>query len=170
WLSFLDRTNVTVIGLTALFNLYTRSAGVAYFTVGAVGCSLSVKVIKKFVRQPRPPPLVHVAGRKKRVKVTYGMPSTHSASISYFMTYIALACLYLPTHPSLFPAGNLIRVLLPLITLPWGVTIMMSRVWLGHHTWPQVFAGASYGAFVALAWFSLWTKWGLNEVGGELER
>lgn len=61
------------------------------------------------------------------------------------------------------------RILPPLITLPWAVTIVMSRVWLGHHTWPQVFAGVSYGVAFASVLFGLWTG-GWNEVGKEVER
>ncbi|KAF8902102.1 hypothetical protein CPB84DRAFT_1729284 [Gymnopilus junonius] len=159
---FLDRTNVTVITLTASFVLYTRSAGVAYFSVGAVFCSFSVKALKKIIRQPRPP---HIPGRK--LKTSFGMPSTHSTSISYFATYILLASLYLPIHPSLGPVLAS-RILPPLITLPWAVAIVMSRVWLGHHTWPQVFVGSSYGVAFASVWFSMWTR-GWNEVGKEVE-
>ena len=41
-------------GLSAIFLAYTRSVCAAYFCGAALGCALSVKVIKKFVRQPRP--------------------------------------------------------------------------------------------------------------------
>ncbi|PPR06671.1 hypothetical protein CVT26_001213 [Gymnopilus dilepis] len=68
--AFLDRTNITVITLTASFVLYTRSAGVAYFAGGATLCSLSVKAIKKLIRQPRP---AHLPGRK--AKISYGCGS-----------------------------------------------------------------------------------------------
>lgn len=37
----------------------------------------------------------------------------------------------------------------------------MSRVWLGHHTWTQVTAGACYGVTLASVWFGMWTG-GLN--------
>lgn len=43
-----------VSGLSATFLAYTRSVCAAYFCGTALGCALSVKVIKKFVRQPRP--------------------------------------------------------------------------------------------------------------------
>jgi hypothetical protein len=43
-----------VTGLSAAFLAYTRSVCAAYFCGAALGCALSVKVIKKFVRQPRP--------------------------------------------------------------------------------------------------------------------
>lgn len=61
------QTNGIVTSLTAAFVLYTRSAGVAYFAAGAVSCSLTVKLIKRGIQQPRPPVL---AGRK--VKASYG--------------------------------------------------------------------------------------------------
>ena len=60
------QTNAIVTALTAVFMLYTRSAGVAFFIVGAVLCSLIVKTLKRCFRQPRP---VVVNGRKKK---TYG--------------------------------------------------------------------------------------------------
>lgn len=97
------------------------------------------------------------------------MPSTHSATISYFATYILLASTYLQVHPSLGPpSGAMWRILPPLTCLLWAGSIMMSRVWLGHHTWPQVFAGASYGIAMASIWFALWTG-GWNDVGQKAE-
>lgn len=96
------------------------------------------------------------------------MPSTHSATITYFATFIPLACIYLPLHPSL-PAAPNFRFLPPLIVLPWATLIVMSRVWLGHHTWPQVAVGISYGAVFAICWFKLWVG-GLNNHGNVFEQ
>ncbi|PCH34020.1 PAP2-domain-containing protein [Wolfiporia cocos MD-104 SS10] len=162
-LIFLDKTNAIVTGLTAGFLLYTRSVGVAYFASGAVLCSLTVKIVKRFVRQPRP-----IQTKHDRQKKSYGMPSTHSATISYYATYITLACLYLPIHRSL-PSSVLTRVVPPSIAVPWAATIAVSRTWLGYHTWPQVAAGCAYGLLFTPIWFSLWTR-GANEYGAELER
>ncbi|KAJ6502565.1 phosphatidic acid phosphatase type 2/haloperoxidase [Mycena sanguinolenta] len=159
WLSIFERTNLIVISLTAVGILWTRSAAVAYCGAMAVGCTLSVKVLKRGIRQPRP-----VLGRKK----TYGMPSTHSASIAYFATFIPLACLYLPLHPSV-PGGESARIVAPILTLPLAALIGISRVWLGHHTWAQVGAGLTYGVGWAFMCFALWTR-GLNEYGEKLER
>jgi dolichyldiphosphatase len=91
------------------------------------------------------------------------MPSTHSASIAYYATFVPLACIYLPLHPSV-PAGAMARVLVPAVVLPWAALIALSRVWLGHHTWPQVAVGLAYGVVFAGIWFSLWTR-GLSEYG-----
>ncbi|KAF8921319.1 PAP2-domain-containing protein [Mucidula mucida] len=158
WLKFLDYTNISVTGATASFLLYTRSVGVSYFAAGAVACSMSVKLVKKAIRQPRPPPMV---GARK--KVSYGMPSTHSATITYFAVYSTLACAYLPLHPSL-PSGWLMRTIPPLVIVPLALLIALSRLWLGHHTIPQVLAGCSYGILFSCTLFALWTH-GLSEVG-----
>lgn len=64
----MKKVNLIVIALTACFILYTRSTGAVYFTMGAVLCSLSVKVVKRIIRQPRPPN--PIPGRK--LKVSYG--------------------------------------------------------------------------------------------------
>ncbi|KZT74977.1 PAP2-domain-containing protein [Daedalea quercina L-15889] len=161
-LRFLDETHTVVTGLTACFILYTRSTGVAYFAGGAVLCSTTVKVIKRFVRQPRPVQVI----RGKR-KTSYGMPSTHSATITFFATYIILSCLYLPIHPTL-PSSPLTRVLPIVISIPWAATIVVSRIWLGHHTLPQVIAGCACGLVLAPLWFRLWTH-GANEYGRAIE-
>ncbi|KAJ7097942.1 hypothetical protein B0H15DRAFT_879140 [Mycena belliarum] len=153
WLAFLDRTNFTVAALTASAILFTRSAGVVYFSTGALACSVSVQILKRGIQQPRP--------ALRQTKKTYGMPSTHSSSVAYYATFVPLACIYLPMHSSLPPIA---RVLVPVIVVPWAALIALSRVWLGHHTWPQVAVGCAYGIIFAGVWFLLWAR-GLSEYG-----
>ena len=43
-----------ITGVSSVFLAYTRSVCAAYFCGAALCCALSVKVIKKFVKQPRP--------------------------------------------------------------------------------------------------------------------
>lgn len=95
------------------------------------------------------------------------MPSTHSATITYFGTYIPLACAYLPIHLS-FPSSAISRIVPPLIVIPWAVLIAISRIWLGHHTWPQVLCGCAYGFAFAFLWFAIWAHGG-NQYGGIAE-
>ncbi|KAF8077960.1 hypothetical protein FPV67DRAFT_1463604 [Lyophyllum atratum] len=124
-------------------------------------CTFTVKLLKIAIRQPRPSNLT------SRQKTSYGMPSTHSATISYYATYIPLACLYLPLHES-FPSTGGFRILPPLLFLPCAGAVVLSRIWLGHHTWPQVAAGVSYGIFFAVVWFRLWCA-GFDSHGPMLE-
>ena len=62
-----SQTNAIVMSLTAAVVLYARSAGVAYFAVSAALCSVTVEIIKRFVRQPRP--VMTIRGKRKK---TYG--------------------------------------------------------------------------------------------------
>ena len=48
------------------------------------------------------------------------------------------------------------------------MTVAASRVWLGHHTWPQVLVGCSYGIMWASFWFEVWVH-GMNEYGALME-
>ena len=97
------------------------------------------------------------------------MPSTHSAVITHFAVYIPLACRYLPLHPSLPQLELWTRLIPPLIVVPWAFAIVRSRIWLGHHTWPQCVVGCAFGAIWALGWFALWTKGGVSVLGREVE-
>jgi len=86
---------------------------------------------------------------KAQIKIqrqkTFGMPSTHSASISFYMVYIAMA-LY-SASPSTTAPSFLLQHRVPLVagTMLWGGAILCSRVYLGYHTVPQVLAGAMLG-------------------------
>ena len=153
--------------------LHTRSAGVLYFGAGSIVCALTAKVVKRVIRQGRP-----VHGKK----ASYGcvlhtgydnpltfdsMPSTHSASCTFFAAYATLASLYLPVHPRLHPVTKYA----PLMMVPWAALIVSSRVWLGYHTWPQVAVGTALGILWAAVWFKLWIEdaGGVRTLGGILE-
>lgn len=145
WLKFLNQTSKIVTVLTTAVLLYTRSASVAYVGGGALLCGGLSKLIRMAIRQERPP--LH-SGRK----VSYGMPSSHASTCTFLATYITIACLQLPVLPTL-PSSVIFA---PVVILPWTFMIVMSRVWLGHHTWPQVAVGASLGVCCASFWFKLW--------------
>ncbi|KAG1879973.1 hypothetical protein F4604DRAFT_1879896 [Suillus subluteus] len=136
WLKFLDETSKVVTVLTAVALLYTRSAGVAFFVTGALLCSKLAKLTKKAIRQERP------------VTVLRAMPSSHASTCTFFAVYITFACLELPVHPT-FPR---FVVFAPMVVLPWTCMIAMSRVRLGHHTWPQIAAGTLLGVCCAIFW------------------
>jgi dolichyldiphosphatase len=169
-----------VTAITACTVLYTRSAGVAYFSAGALACAITVKLLKRILRQARP-----VQSTQRKQKQTYGcvsearvmrasltlplssMPSTHSAAITFYGTYIPLACAWLPLHPSL-PEFSLLRPIVALVIVPWALAVASSRIRLGHHTMPQVAVGCAYGFTFACGWFSLWTH-GLSDLGRIVE-
>jgi len=162
-LRFLNRANYMMIALTALTILYTRSVGVVYFCAGAIACTVSVKCVKQILRQARPAQTTH-RGQKQ----SFGMPSTHSAAITFFGTYIPLACTWLPLHPS-FPESPLFRSIVVLVIVTWTCAVAISRISLGHHTVPQVLVGCIYGCIFACVWFWFWTH-GLSDWGRIVER
>ncbi|GAA5924381.1 hypothetical protein JCM1841_001683 [Sporobolomyces salmonicolor] len=185
WLYTLQNTQFVVTALTAFFILRIRTAHSLYFGAGTLVAAFTAKVLKRFIRQPRP------VGAKKYEK-TYGMPSTHSSSIAFFGVYLSLSALLLPLHPrvtSLLPGWDRLsgpavadalgpgaaqgafwpppaaagawgqratRVALAGLFLAGTASVCWSRVKLGHHTRPQVLAGASLGGTLALLWMSLW--------------
>ncbi|KAG8925517.1 hypothetical protein FRC02_009616 [Tulasnella sp. 418] len=83
------------------------------------------------------------------------MPSTHSAAISFYATYITVASLCLPSRG---PFTSIPKTLPPIIFIPWASSVACSRIWLGYHTGAQVIAGVSVGVVTALVWFKLWTS------------
>jgi len=145
----LNRTSKLVTFTTAVFIIYTRSLGAAYFAAGAGVCSLTVKVLKRVFREERPANTTY--------KITYGMPSTHAATISYFATYISLAAVTIPTHPSLSKVPRQAIALAPFAVVPTAFIIALSRIWLGHHTGKQVIAGSTVGVTLATGWLYMWT-------------
>jgi membrane-associated phospholipid phosphatase len=85
------------------------------------------------------------------------MPSTHSAVMGYYATYITLASSKLPIHPSLqsLPSA-LIYPLAPVAMISVSTIICPSRLRLGHHTLKQVVAGVTVGILCGAAWFAWW--------------
>jgi dolichyldiphosphatase len=152
WL--LKHTQGIVTTATALGILHLRTSHVLYFTIGSLATSFTAKGLKRVIKQPRPP--------GSRVKKTSGMPSTHSATISFMGTYIMLSSLLLPLHPSLIldrtstQSDQMVRIWLALIGVAAPVLVMWSRVRLGVHTRAQTLVGAALGVVKAIVWFTLW--------------
>lgn len=103
------------------------------------------------------------------------MPSTHSAAMTFMATYITLAAMQLPLHRSIatfitnHPSHEAtLRTIGPSVGVVWAALVALSRIWLGHHTPGQVFAGCFVGVCFAFAWFQSYVL-GLNAVGGQLE-
>ncbi|CAG7847956.1 SubName: Full=Uncharacterized protein {ECO:0000313/EMBL:CCA69456.1} [Serendipita indica DSM 11827] len=161
-LRFLNATNKTVTSLTFLYVIGTRMLVSAYFGAGAIVTMAIVKVLKRIFREARPVGMTY--------KVTYGFPSTHSATITYYATFITLSCFYLPIHPAIsFLPRVIINPLIPLAAISGAAVVCVSRIRLGHHTLKQVGAGAIVGLIVGWLWFDGWAGrgWG-KDIGWQL--
>ncbi|KAK6904963.1 hypothetical protein L486_02567 [Kwoniella mangroviensis CBS 10435] len=143
-LYILDETHITVTLSTALAILYTRDAHVVWFAVGALNSSLSAKLLKNLIRNPRPPPPDPSSSPSKiRPKRTYGMPSTHSTALTFYFIYLIPYVQYL-SFPLSWLAGIGVS--------GYWVLGLWSRKQLGYHNWQQVLGGALYGTLLALGW------------------
>lgn len=132
------------------------------------------KLSKNVIRQDRPSVTIDDEGQddsdpatiarkqrhpKRKVKRTYGMPSTHSTSITFFMAYLLLSIpLYatstrLPSERTHLIAKN---VMMQLAIFAWGSAILWSRVRLGYHTLAQVAVGAGLGLAWGVGWRWAW--------------
>ncbi|WRT63397.1 uncharacterized protein IL334_000302 [Kwoniella shivajii] len=151
-LYILDETHITVTLSTALAILFTRNAHVVWFAIGALNSSLSAKVLKNLIRNPRPPPPPPTSSvpSKIRPKRTYGMPSTHSTALTFYFIYLIPFVTLLPSPYSLL-AG--------LGVGGYWILGLWSRKELGYHTWEQVLGGGLYGTLLALGWKSLYKNY-----------
>ncbi|KAJ3103864.1 hypothetical protein HDU97_009783 [Phlyctochytrium planicorne] len=151
------KSSTITISLAALSILYTRSFTSVYCASGAVVCTLIAKVLKRVIKQSRPKTkhrALNVSIAKKYVisKVVseekqYGMPSSHSAAITFFSSFIS----------GLIYESNLaspIKILSTIIVNIIAFTVGWSRIFMGHHTWAQVLAGVALGSSFGLTWFS----------------
>ncbi|WVQ85157.1 hypothetical protein IAT38_007322 [Cryptococcus sp. DSM 104549] len=153
----LDETHITVTLSTALAILYTRSAHVVWFAIGALTSSLSAKVLKEFIRHPRPPPPPSSEPSRRRPKRTYGMPSTHSSALTFYLAYL------LPLIPTL-PLSPFWRGAAGVGVMGYWAAGLWSRKALGYHTWEQVLGGAAWGVGLAVGWRGVWERYpGLGE-------
>uniref|UniRef100_A0A8C7LZ68 Dolichyldiphosphatase n=1 Tax=Oncorhynchus mykiss TaxID=8022 RepID=A0A8C7LZ68_ONCMY len=84
----------------------------------------------------------------------YGMPSSHSQFIWFFVVYFFLF-LYLRMHQT----NNarcvelLWRHILSITLLGVALSVSYSRVYLLYHTWSQVFYGGVAGSTIGVVWF-----------------
>ncbi|KAI8321722.1 dolichyldiphosphatase [Martensiomyces pterosporus] len=79
----------------------------------------------------------------------YGMPSSHSQFMGFFISYTAL---YLETKVT---ANAVHRRAVQLGALVLGILVVVSRVYLQYHTVPQVLAGSAIGLATGCAWYAV---------------
>ncbi|KAF5893842.1 putative helicase senataxin isoform X1, partial [Clarias magur] len=106
-------------------------------------------LLKHILQEPRP-----CGGGHSTVTTEYGMPSSHSQFIWFFVIYFFLF-LYLRMHQT----NNarcvelLWRHVLSIILLGVALSVSYSRVYLLYHTWSQVIYGGVAGMVVGVVWF-----------------
>uniref|UniRef100_A0A8C7YHB1 Dolichyldiphosphatase n=1 Tax=Oryzias sinensis TaxID=183150 RepID=A0A8C7YHB1_9TELE len=106
-------------------------------------------LLKHILREPRP-----CAGAHTTLHTEYGMPSSHSQLIWFFVVYFFLF-LYLRMHQTNNArcVDLLWRHILSIFLLAVAFSVSYSRVYLLYHTWSQVFYGGVAGSTMAIIWF-----------------
>lgn len=107
----------------------------------SVGIGNILKNIFKIPRPPHPPVWVHTDTEKD-----YGMPSTHTMTAITLPWYFVIFFNYLePVHT--LPSSTLVVCVL------WSLSVIISRLYNGHHSPMDVVAGAILG----IGFLALWT-------------
>ncbi|KAG0343840.1 hypothetical protein BG004_004960 [Podila humilis] len=89
--------------------------------------------------------------RKYRLRVDYGMPSSHAQLVAFFVTYISLQLILME------PEGSPGQWFLILLLELYAWSVVWSRIRLGRHTVSQVLVGAAIGTAYGLIWFAIWS-------------
>ncbi|XP_050229889.1 lipid phosphate phosphatase gamma [Mercurialis annua] len=113
------------------------------FAIGLIIAQFISELIKKSVQQARPETCIVL-----EMCDSHGWPSSHSQYMFFFAVYFTLLT---------FRGIGLtdVKNKWAACFLPWllAVLTMYSRVYLGYHSVPQVFAGAILGIFLGSSWF-----------------
>lgn len=134
-----DWTKWIVIALTALTVLHQRDASIILFGAGSVLNTMSAKLLKKVIRQPRP---------QSSSKTTHGMPSSHATAMSFLSLGALLNVLthqgFIINPPLVFAAA----VVMFAVVASWW------RVKVGYHSMAQVVVGWLVGTVNCCIWCS----------------
>ncbi|PRP75941.1 hypothetical protein PROFUN_01657 [Planoprotostelium fungivorum] len=122
-----------------------RELQMLYFFIGQLLNEVFNMVLKKVIREPRPP------GAGKLGKTSYGMPSDHAQFMFFFAMFVTLLTLTKRiSFPNKFVRAGVISSVYLL-----SVIVAYSRIYLGLHTWPQIIAGGIIGSITGAVYFYL---------------
>lgn len=122
----LGSSSKNVVSITAaVILLLSKTPAPLYYIVGSILNAMLSKILKVIFKQPRPPP---------NLSADYGMPSSHSQVLFYFLSVILMKKGFGGT--------------LPIILTAYTLAATTWRVYVRQHSLPQVLAGAVIGGFM----------------------
>uniref|UniRef100_A0A671QF13 Dolichyldiphosphatase n=1 Tax=Sinocyclocheilus anshuiensis TaxID=1608454 RepID=A0A671QF13_9TELE len=105
-------------------------------------------LLKHILQEPRP------CGGHSSVTTEYGMPSSHSQFIWFFVVYFFLFSDVVMHQTNNARCVELLwRHILSIILLAVALFVSYSRVYLLYHTWSQVIYGGVAGMVMGVVWF-----------------
>lgn len=132
----------------AILAVFTREITIINMWVGQFGCEAFNFVVKRLVKQGRPPGSMGNG---------YGFPSSHSQYMAYFATFLIL---HLHFKHKFVPSGYRIvdqasQAFVYLAIVAWATTVAYSRYHLSYHSVSQILWGASIGIGFGLSFYTL---------------
>ncbi|VEN40918.1 unnamed protein product [Callosobruchus maculatus] len=135
-------------GFIALI-LFRRDLHTITFFLGTICSEILNYCLKHMICEPRPV-------LRTDTTVEYGMPSSHAQFAWFFATYIFYFVVIRLHHMNNNTIiENLSKFLIISSSTLLAILVSISRIYLGYHTFWQVFCGALVGIMFATVWFAL---------------
>jgi len=139
---------ILLMSAYAALVIFTREMTIINMWVGQFCCEAFNFVVKRLVREGRPPGSVGNG---------YGFPSSHSQYMGYFATFLIL---HLHFKHKFEPSGSRIvnqasQASVYMAIIAWAITVAYSRHHLSYHSVSQILWGASIGISFGLSFYTL---------------
>ena len=151
-ITFLGEAEICIIMLVFIFNLTNKLKALYIWAAFGFICYLNVGVLKNLYSQPRPF-WVSENINPQKCRKDFGNPSGHSMTASFFWLTVYLHKYHevgaIKKFNSVFCTEYIVKMMLTVGMVLFFIFLAVSRVFLGEHSYNQVFFGTQLG--VALA-------------------
>ncbi|CDW77936.1 pap2 superfamily phosphatase [Stylonychia lemnae] len=158
--TLLGEGQVPMVGLVIVFNLTNKIS--ALYIVASFGfiVFLNASVMKSFYQEPRPY-WVSEEIKPQKCRTDFGNPSGHSMTTSFFWVTLYLNYYFEVGQKkkinTIFCTAYIVKMALTAGLIIFLMFMALSRVFLGEHSYNQVFFGTQLGVFMAVA-LHYWIK------------
>ncbi|TID30675.1 hypothetical protein CANINC_000742 [Pichia inconspicua] len=129
------------------WHIVTREIEPCIFAAGHVCNDIISGILKNLVKYPRP-----IRGQifKKDGGLVWGMPSSHSQFMSFWITYTFLS--YIQNYPK-NSLSRLEKIIFTTMGMAMVMLVVASRIVFEYHNWYQVIVGLILGNTLASAYY-----------------
>lgn len=123
--------------------IFRRELQAMFFALGLLIAQFFSELVKKAVKESRP-----LTCEALEMCDSHGWPSSHSVYMAFFSIYITLLAARRLTFSTLLG-----KAFVMVVSWPFAVVVMYSRIYLGYHSPAQVIAGGCLGLILGSVWF-----------------
>ncbi len=152
-LAVLSLSPLIIVIVFLTFFAAKRDMHTMTYGIGTIVNGILNYLLKHFYKEPRPTSKINREATK--LWEQYGMPSSHSQFMFFVAGYLLLFVLFRLNHQRSTKINLLMWLLFTLSGLGLAAIVAYGRVYLGYHTWSQVYWGSGIGSGFALFWFLL---------------